>query len=132
MAELETIETQRQGMLTHTYTKVEFNEKPIYDAVKRCFDVICSAIALIILSPVFLIVMIAIMVDDFGNPFYVQMRSGKNGKPFKMIKFRSMYKNAEKQRAELLEQNEADGPIFKLTDDPRVTKVGKFIRKKSI
>ena len=109
-----------------------FKKKPVYDFFKRAFDIIASLCALIILSPVFLITAVAIMIDDFGNPFFVQARTGYKGKDFKMFKFRSMYKNSEKKRDDLLSQNEADGPIFKITDDPRVTKVGKFIRKTSI
>lgn len=112
--------------------KTKFVEKPVYDFFKRAFDIVSSLFALIVLSPVFLIVSIVIMADDPGNPFYVQMRTGKNGKDFKMYKFRSMYMDAENKRNELLEQNEADGPIFKIADDPRVTKIGKFIRKTSI
>ena len=111
---------------------IGYTEKPLYDLVKRIFDLLCSIIGLVILSPIFVIVILAIIIDDFGNPFYVQLRTGKNGKKFKMYKFRSMYKDAEKRRNELLESNEADGPIFKIADDPRVTKVGKFIRKTSI
>lgn len=111
---------------------VIYEEKPVYEVCKRIFDVVCSLLALIILSPVLLIVAIVIMADDFGNPLFVQERSGRNGKTFRMLKFRSMYKDAEKRRAELLAQNEADGPIFKIAEDPRITKVGKFIRKTSI
>ena len=112
--------------------RLDYKEKPRYDAVKRIFDIICSAFALIILSPVFIITSVLIVVDDFGSPFYSQMRTGRNGKKFKMYKFRSMYKNAEKKREELLKKNEADGPIFKMENDPRVTKMGRFIRKTSI
>ncbi len=111
---------------------IEFKEKPVYDFVKRVFDIVCSLFALIILSPVLLIVAVIIMVDDFGNPFFVQARTGKDSKVFKMYKFRSMRLNAESERNDLLSQNEADGPIFKITEDPRITKVGKFIRKTSI
>ncbi len=113
-------------------TKIDFTEKPVYDFFKRAFDIVCSALALVVLSPVFLITAIAIMADDFGNPFFVQNRTGKNQNVFRMYKFRSMKINAESQRDSLLEQNEADGPIFKIAQDPRVTKVGSFIRKTSI
>lgn len=109
-----------------------YKRKPVYDAVKRVFDIIASFFALIILSPVFLIISIAIMADDFANPFFTQARTGKDGKHFKMIKFRSMYKNAEKKREELLDQNEVTGPIFKMKEDPRVTKIGKVLRKSSL
>ncbi|MBQ8177150.1 MAG: sugar transferase [Oscillospiraceae bacterium] len=111
---------------------VVFTKKPVYDFVKRVFDIVCSLFALIVLSPVLLIVAVIIMIDDFGNPFFVQKRTGKDSKVFKMYKFRSMRLNAESERNSLLSQNEADGPIFKITEDPRITKFGKFIRKTSI
>lgn len=110
----------------------QYNEKPVYEFFKRCFDIVASLCGIIFLSPLFLIVAIIIMADDFGNPFFVQERTGKSGKHFKMLKFRSMYKDAEKRRDELLAQNEADGPIFKIDNDPRITKIGHFIRKTSI
>ncbi|MCD7804509.1 MAG: sugar transferase [Oscillospiraceae bacterium] len=109
-----------------------FIKKPFYDFVKRLFDVIVSLLGLIVLSPVFAITAICIMVDDFGNPFFVQERTGKNGKNFKMYKFRSMVVDAEKLKPGLMEKNKADGPIFKIEDDPRITKVGRFIRKTSL
>ena len=123
----EEVQTEEKQQTDSVYTP-----KPVYDFFKRAFDVICSVLALIVLSPLFLIISIVIMIDDFGNPFFVQERTGMNSKNFKMIKFRSMRLNAEKERESLLSQNEADGPIFKIADDPRVTKVGKFIRKTSI
>lgn len=111
---------------------VVFTKKPVYDFFKRAFDIVCSLFALIILSPVLLIVAVIIMIDDFGNPFFVQERIGKNLKPFKMIKFRSMYKDAEKRKAELMQHNEYADVHFKMENDPRITKVGNFIRKTSL
>lgn len=116
----------------NTAEKLDFVEKPVYDFFKRTFDVVCSLIALVVLSPLLLVIAIAIVIDDFGNPIFVQERTGLHSKTFKMLKFRSMKVNAESERSALLAQNEADGPIFKIADDPRVTKVGKFIRKTSI
>ena len=84
------------------------------------------------MSPVFLLTMLAIIIDDPGNPFFVQNRLTENGKVFPMIKFRSMYMDAEQRLEELQSKNETDGLAFKMKDDPRVTKVGKFIRKTSI
>ncbi len=72
------------------------------------------------------------MVDDFGNPFYSQVRVGKDGRHFQMWKFRSMVKNADALKKELLELNEVRGAMFKMKEDPRVTKVGRFIRKYSL
>lgn len=124
---LETVVTE-----TESATTFEYIPKPVYDFFKRIFDIVCSLLALVVLSPLLLITAVVIIIDDFGTPFFVQERTGKNSKNFKMYKFRSMRINAEKERSSLLSQNEADGPIFKITDDPRVTKVGKFIRKTSI
>lgn len=103
-----------------------------YRVCKRIFDIIASVIGLIILSPVFLIVAIAIKLDDGGPVFYDQIRVGRNGKKFKMFKFRSMRVNAEDEIEKLQKHSEVDGAMFKMRNDPRVTKVGRFIRKTSI
>lgn len=100
--------------------------------MKRAVDLILSVFALVVLSPVFVITAAAIMIDDPGNPFFVQYRLTENGKPFPMIKFRSMYMDAEQRLVELQDKNETDGLAFKMKDDPRITRVGKFIRKTSI
>lgn len=105
--------------------------KPGYELVKRAFDVICSVLALLLLSPVFLITAIAVKTDG-GAIFYSQTRIGKGHKPFDMYKFRSMCVGAEKLQSELVKYNDADGPVFKMRRDPRITRVGKFIRKYSI
>ena len=106
--------------------------KPVYDVCKRIFDLVMSVFALIVLSPVFLITAIAIKCEDGGPVFFGQTRLTKNGKEFKMYKFRSMCPDAEAKLAALLEKYEMGGPAFKIEDDPRITKVGKFIRKTSI
>lgn len=111
---------------------VKPNGGKIYKFIKRAADLILSTFALIVLSPVFLITILAIIIDDPGNPFFVQHRLTENGKVFPMIKFRSMYMDAEQRLEELQSKNETDGLAFKMKDDPRVTKVGKFIRKTSI
>lgn len=113
-------------------TSVQPMDKPVYEKVKRIGDVICSAAALAVLSPVLLLTTGLIMIDDFGTPFYTQTRIGKDGKPFKIYKFRSMYLNADERRAELLTENEGNGATFKMKEDPRITRVGAFIRKVSI
>lgn len=107
-------------------------EKPVYDFFKRIFDIVMSVFALIILSPVFLVVAIAIKIEDGGSVFFVQTRLTKNAKEFKMFKFRSMCPDAEQKLAQLLDRNEMKGPAFKIADDPRITKVGKFVRRTSI
>ena len=104
-----------------------------YRFVKRAFDIVCSLIALIILFIPMAIVALCIYIDDpQGPPLFVQMRTGKDGKPFRFYKFRSMIVNAPELHDSLLDQNEMDGPVFKIKDDPRITRVGKFIRKTSI
>lgn len=106
--------------------------RPVYDFFKRFYDIVLSIAAIIVLSPVMLIVGILVFLQDFHNPFFVQTRMTRDGKKFKMLKFRSMCINAEDQLSDLMEQNEVDGPAFKMENDPRVTKIGRFIRKTSI
>ena len=110
-------------------TKIE--RRP-YDVAKRFFDIVLSLCGLVILSPLFFITAVAIRLDSKGPAFYSQKRIGKNGKPFKMYKFRSMCVDAEQQLERLAALNERDGPTFKITHDPRVTRVGRFIRKTCI
>lgn len=104
-----------------------------YRFVKRGFDILASLMGLILLSPLFLIVAIAIKVDDpRGKVFYSQIRLGRGERPFKMFKFCSMFVDADKKLADLLKYNEVDGAMFKMKEDPRVTRIGHFIRKYSI
>ena len=112
------------------YVKPE--PKPVYEICKRIFDLVMSVFALIVLSPVFLGVAIAIKLEDGGKVFYSQTRLTKDCKEFKMYKFRSMCPDADKKLEELLKYNEMEGPAFKMENDPRITKVGRFIRKTSI
>lgn len=112
--------------------KVASKKRYLYFFIKRVFDIIASLTGLIILSPVLLITSIAIKIEDKGPVIFSQERVGRNGKTFKMYKFRSMYTNAEEILKELKDLNEADGPVFKMKNDPRITKVGRFIRKYSI
>ena len=103
-----------------------------YEFFKRSIDVICSIIGLISLSPIFLIVSILIRLESKGEIIFKQKRVGLNGEEFEIYKFRSMVANAEELKEKLAEENEMSGPMFKMKDDPRITKVGKFIRKTSI
>ena len=113
--------------------KENLREHQLYWIGRRTQDVILSSLALVVLSPVMLATAIAIVVDDpSAGPVFSQERIGRNGKPFKFYKFRSMCPNAEEKLDDLLDQNEMDGPVFKIKDDPRITRVGKFIRKTSI
>ena len=113
--------------------KENLHDHRLYWIGRRTQDVILSSLALVVLSPVMLATAIAIVVDDpSAGPVFSQERIGRNGKPFKFYKFRSMCPNAEAKLDDLLDQNEMDGPVFKIKDDPRITRVGKFIRKTSI
>lgn len=109
------------------------NKNGKYLYIKRSLDILVACISLIIFSPLMIILMVVIYLDDpNGSPIYSQVRIGQNGKPFKFYKFRSMYMNAEDRLEEILEMNEMKGPSFKIKDDPRITKVGHFIRKCSL
>ncbi|GEP20192.1 sugar transferase [Pediococcus argentinicus] len=111
----------------------KLSKRHVYRIIKRIFDFIASLMGLIILSPIFLIVALGIKIDDFSGPiFYSQERVGRNGHKFKMIKFRSMFKDADQKKDILIKSNEVEGAMFKIKDDPRITKFGKFIRKHSL
>lgn len=112
--------------------KISLQEKPLYDFTKRIFDIVSSLLALIVLSPVLIITMIVIYIDDPGPVIYKQIRIGKSGKKFIIYKFRSMKINADAQKKELLTKNQSQGATFKMKHDPRITNVGKFIRKTSV
>ena len=110
--------------------KTVLDSKRTYWVLRRAQDVILSALALIVLLPVLLILALVIWIDSPGaSPIFAQERVGRDGKVFRFLKFRSMIPNAEQKLNELLEKNEMDGPVFKIKDDPRITRVGRFIRK---
>jgi len=100
--------------------------------LKRLFDVVAAGIILILTSPVLAVVTLAIKLSSPGPVFFEQVRTGKNGRKFKLYKFRSMVIDAEKKLAELKEKNEMSGPVFKMTNDPRITPIGRLIRKTSL
>ena len=107
--------------------------KRLYCAAKRGQDILFSALALLVLWPFMLLLALVIYIDSPGaSPFFVQQCIGLNGKPFRFIKFRSMVPDAEKKLHALLDKNEMDGPVFKIRRDPRITRVGSFIRRCSI
>ena len=108
-----------------------------YRAVKRAFDIVFSGCVLAVIAVPSLVLAAAIRLESEGNPFYSQIRVGQTHRDgslstFRMWKFRSMYRDADERLAELKEQNEIAGAMFKMREDPRVTKIGKFIRKHSI
>jgi exopolysaccharide biosynthesis polyprenyl glycosylphosphotransferase len=117
----------------HKLPNTKKNEKYLYNLSKRVIDIIGSLLGIFILGFVLIIVAILIKFEDpKGNIIFSQERVGKNGKIFRMYKFRSMIVNAEEKLQELLQYNEIDGAMFKMKEDPRVTKIGSFIRKTSI
>ena len=109
------------------------NDGKTYVLSKRLIDIIGSSCGIILFSLLFIVIGILIKIEDpKGKVFFSQKRVGLNGKEFKMYKFRSMVSNAEEKLQELLKHNEVSGAMFKMKDDPRITIVGKFIRKTSI
>lgn len=104
----------------------------VYHFLKRLFDFVASLAAIILLLIPGLVVALLIYFDNRGPVFYSQIRVGKNGRHFRMWKFRSMVVNADKLKEQLQDQNELSGAMFKIKDDPRITSVGKIIRKYSI
>lgn len=107
--------------------------KRLYCAAKRGQDILFSLLALLVLWPFMLLLALVIYIDSPGaSPFFVQERIGLDGRPFRFIKFRSMVPDAEKKLHALLDKNEMDGPVFKIRRDPRITRVGSFIRRCSI
>ena len=111
--------------------KIKYKKKPIYSFLKRFFDILLSLIGIILLSWFLLIIALLVKLTSKGPVFYVSERMGRNEKPFRIYKFRSMRVGADKELEALLAQSEREG-AFKMKEDPRVTKFGKFIRKTSI
>ncbi|MTP73787.1 sugar transferase [Turicibacter sanguinis] len=109
------------------------NDTKLYLFLKRLLDIVVAITGLILASPLMLIVSILIKIEDpKGAIIFKQVRVGQYPNTFKMYKFRSMYVDAEDRIQELMHLNEQTGPVFKIKDDPRITKVGKFIRKTSL
>lgn len=114
-----------------TYHTVTLNTSA--QIIKRVMDILGSLVGIILSSPIMIVTAIAIKIDSKGPVFFKQTRVGKNGRKFKMYKFRSMCDNADAMKKDLMDQNEVEGgKMFKMKDDPRITKVGRFIRKTSI
>jgi len=100
--------------------------------LKRSFDLVLSSIILAVLSPVFAVTAIVIKWTSPGPVFFRQTRTGRDEAPFQVLKFRTMYQDAEARKSELLHLNEVDGPLFKMVDDPRITGPGRFLRRTSL
>ncbi|MBE7044071.1 MAG: sugar transferase [Ruminococcaceae bacterium] len=100
---------------------------------KRLFDIFFATLILLFFLPLMIVISIIIVIDDpSAGPFYKQIRVGRHGEEFYMYKFRTMRANADKMIDELAKQNEMDGPVFKMKEDPRITRFGKFLRKISL
>lgn len=113
--------------------EITIYENPVYLAVKRCFDIVFSLLCIIVFTIPILFVMLLIVIDSPGaSPIYTQYRVGKNGRVFKFYKLRSMVPGADQMLDSLLDQNEMEGPAFKISNDPRITRVGRVIRKTCI
>ena len=134
-------ERRRESLERAERLKAELGDEPItgtddriaYRFVKRVFDFAFSAAVLVLLSWLFVIIAILVKVDDPKGPvFFKQTRVGKNGREFEMLKFRSMCVDAEEKLADLKELNEKTGPVFKIAEDPRITRLGKWLRKLSL
>ena len=125
------VETKERAALLDRKAILRRDRK--YWFAKRLQDIVLSLLALAVLWPVLLIVSLIIVIDSPGaGPIFFQERVGRNGKIFRFYKFRSMIPDADKHLDELLDQNEMDGPVFKIKHDPRITRFGKFIRRTSI
>jgi len=124
---------QRQGDLEVQFQVHKQANNLFFVMMKRVMDVVLSCIACIVISPVLLILWILIKIEEPGAPgIYRQIRIGKDGKPFEMYKFRSMVRDAEAKQQDLLHKNEIQGAMFKMKNDPRVTPIGRIIRRTSL
>ena len=104
-----------------------------YLAGRRAQDIVLSLLALVVLLPLMLLIALAIVLDSPGaSPIFAQQRVGRGGRLFRLLKFRTMCPDAEERLEELLSQNQMDGPVFKIKGDPRITRVGRFLRKTSL
>lgn len=133
MNKADSVGTENKECSGKEFRKIHVLSKPVYDFFKRVFDLVIALIMLVVLAIPLAVIAVIIVIDSPGaSPLYVQKRVGKNGREFKFYKFRSMVPNAESMLDSLLEQNEMDGPAFKMKDDPRITRFGRFIRKTCI
>jgi len=121
----------RAGLRGDAAVEFVVREGRVYAVAKRAFDMVAGALSLILLLPLFPVVAVMIRLDSPGPVFYRQTRLGRGGRPFKFLKFRSMCGDADRRLTEVEALNEQDGPVFKIKSDPRVTAVGRFLRRSS-
>ncbi|MDH3198141.1 MAG: sugar transferase [Candidatus Krumholzibacteria bacterium] len=123
--------SMRAGLRGDAAVEFVVREGRVYAVAKRAFDMVAGALSLILLLPLFPVVAVMIRLDSPGPVFYRQTRLGRGGRPFKFLKFRSMCGDADRRLTEVEALNEQDGPVFKIKSDPRVTAVGRFLRRSS-
>jgi exopolysaccharide biosynthesis polyprenyl glycosylphosphotransferase len=116
----------------HSAGALDPTAEPWYPPVKRVVDIVAASLLIVCLLPLFLVVAALVKLDSRGPVFYRQQRVGRGGSPFRMYKFRSMHSGADRQLVHLLPFNETDGLLFKLRSDPRVTRIGRVLRRLSI
>jgi len=125
-------QTQKNLKVTEVEATCEYKKNLGYFIIKRIIDILGSLSGIILISPIMIIVAIWIKLDSKGPVLFIQNRVGQDGKKFRIYKFRSMCTEAEGLLGKLKKKNEMSGPMFKMKDDPRITKAGKFVRKTSI
>lgn len=131
MKEMETEQARPEKVLLDR--EVVLRDAQNYWAIRRTQDILLSILALLLLWPLMLITALLIVIDSPGaSPIFVQTRVGRDGKEFQFYKFRTMCPNAEEKLAELMHLNEMQAPVFKIKDDPRITRLGKLLRRSSI
>ncbi len=128
---INSVEEKIDSSAAYERPTVEIHPIP-YHSYKRMMDILVSAVALVLFSPIFLLVAIAIKITSRGPLLFKQTRVGLGGRHFTCLKFRSMIVDADEMKAKLEHLNEATGPVFKIKNDPRMTSIGKFIRKASL
>ena len=122
---------QETKAIAQPQERIVVKRKPVYEFVKRAFDIAVSLICLTVGLPVYLILVLAVVLDSPGHPFFVQERVGLNGRVFRMVKLRTMYRDADSHKSEL--RNECESDVhFKIKNDPRITRVGRFLRATSL
>lgn len=132
LGSLKTVDRQDISLIEKESTDIDFKPKPVYDFFKRVFDIIVGISCLTIGLPFLLIIALVIVIDDFGNPIFVQDRVGYKGATYKMFKFRTMKIGADIMKVNLEKENEYNAVHFKMENDPRVTRFGRFLRKTSL
>lgn len=121
-----------QAMPRQYFTAPAARPRPGYAIAKRLFDVLFSLLVLLIVSPLMLLAALAVKFSDWGPVFFVHTREGVGGRPFGCVKFRTMVRDADALKEKLRRQNQVDGPQFKIAHDPRITRIGRFLRKTNI